>query len=374
MRRAGGGRARRTGRLHPAPGNRRPAPGRLLPFGDPARRTGAGAPAAGRDAAGSRSDDLGFGRRRAALRVARAGSRDWRSTSRRPKSDWKKHAELAQDKTAARMALAGFYHRRLRPADEIEALRSAEAFERGIAVAAAHALPPAVTTSLYRAWMARSPGEPEVYRRFLEYLTAQRDWPAAEKLLAEYAQAFPADQTFPVRARAALERRRGSPDRAIAVYDQAFRPLWPAELAKEHIALLAPESRAAQVFRARARPGGGESAGPRAGRAAVLLPSAAVQPGRGPARAERFPPAQGSAQGRLERGRVAGPGPPVRSGPQLRRSGAVLPRAVQPAGGRARGYRRRAGVAGQPAVERARTTGSLRRRRPVVLQGHRDRR
>ena len=153
-------------------------------------------------------------------------------------ADWKKHAELAKDQNAARMALAGFYHRRLRPADEIEALRSAEGFERGIAVAAAHALPAALTTSLYRAWMARSAGEPEVYRRFLEYLTAQRDWPEAEKLLAEYAQAFSADQTFPVRARAALERRRGSPDRAIAVYDQAFRPLWPAELAKEHISLL----------------------------------------------------------------------------------------------------------------------------------------
>jgi len=153
-------------------------------------------------------------------------------------ADWKKHAELAKDQPAARLALADFYHRRLRWGDEIDALRTAGAFERGIAVAAAHALPAAVTTSLYRAWMAHSPGEPEVYRRFLEYLTAQRDWPAAEKLLTEYAQAFPADQTYPVRARAALERRRGSPDRAIAVYDQAFRPLWPAELAKEHIALL----------------------------------------------------------------------------------------------------------------------------------------
>ena len=74
------------------------------------------------------------------------------------------------------------------------------------------------------------------------------------------------------------------------------------------------------------------------------------------------------------RERVAGPGPPVRSGPQLRRSGAVLPRALQPAGGRAGCYRRRAGVAGEPAVERAGTTGPFRRRRLVVLQGHRDRR
>ena len=37
-------------------------------------------------------------------------------------NDWKKHVELATNKTAAGLSLADFYHRRLRPQDEIAAL------------------------------------------------------------------------------------------------------------------------------------------------------------------------------------------------------------------------------------------------------------
>jgi len=36
--------------------------------------------------------------------------------------DWKFYAENAEDKSSARIALADFYHRRLRPQDEISAL------------------------------------------------------------------------------------------------------------------------------------------------------------------------------------------------------------------------------------------------------------
>lgn len=167
-------------------------------------------------------------------------------------ADWKKHAALAQDRAAGQIALADFYHRRLRPAEEIEALRAAQSFERALAVAAAHMLPARTTVSLYRAWLAAEPKQQAVYRRFLDYLTAQRDWPAAEQLLADYAKAFPADEVYPVRARAALERQRGSLGSAIAVYDQAFRPLWPAELAKEHISLLR-EARALRGYFDRVR-------------------------------------------------------------------------------------------------------------------------
>jgi Tfp pilus assembly protein PilF len=167
-------------------------------------------------------------------------------------ADWKKHAGLVQDRAAGQIALADFYHRRLRPAEEIEALRAAQSFERALAVAAAHALPAQTTVSLYRAWIAADPKQQAVYRRFLDYLTAQRDWPAAEHHLADYPIAFPTDDLYPVRARAAIERQRGSLEKAIAVYDQAFRPLWPAELAKEHITLLR-EARALRGYFDRVR-------------------------------------------------------------------------------------------------------------------------
>ncbi len=167
-------------------------------------------------------------------------------------SDWKKHAELAPDRAAGQIALADFYHRRLRPADEIDALRAAQAFERAIELAAAHALPAESTISLYRAWIARDAKQPAPYRRLFDFLIARHDWPASEQILADYTKAFPADDVYPVRVRAGIERQRGSLERAIAVYDQAFRPLWPAELAKEHIGLLR-EARALRTYYDRVR-------------------------------------------------------------------------------------------------------------------------
>ena len=40
-------------------------------------------------------------------------------------ADWKKYADVAADKIAARVALADFYHRRVRPRDEFNALAAA---------------------------------------------------------------------------------------------------------------------------------------------------------------------------------------------------------------------------------------------------------
>lgn len=98
-------------------------------------------------------------------------------------SDWKKHAELATNKTAAALSLADFYHRRIRPREEITALdtvarapspdsekliaapeqQSWRAFERIQAVIADQALPADFAAAEYRAWVARYP-ETTVYQ------------------------------------------------------------------------------------------------------------------------------------------------------------------------------------------------------------------
>src|SRR5260370_26718979 len=104
--------------------------------------------------------------------------------------DWKSFAEKFTDKPAAQLSLADFYHRRLRPLDEIKALwavaspppevaekltpaseqRSWSAFERIFGVIRAQGLPAEVSESQYRSWLARYPQEPSLYGRFLDSL------------------------------------------------------------------------------------------------------------------------------------------------------------------------------------------------------------
>ena len=91
--------------------------------------------------------------------------------------DWKLYVENSSSKTAAQLALADFYHRRLRPEDEIKVLsvvatrpaqanerftppneqRSWQAFERIFRIIHAQAFPKEVSTAEYRAWIARYP-------------------------------------------------------------------------------------------------------------------------------------------------------------------------------------------------------------------------
>jgi len=165
-------------------------------------------------------------------------------------ADWKKSTHPAD--------LADFYHRRLRPVDEIAVLdgigkspssaterltppseqQSWKAFERILGVIQEQALPGEFTVSAYRAWIARYPGEPSVYRRFLDYLKDKKQFEDAAKLIADYRNAFPADDTYPIQAAAAIAWKRGALEDAVKIYDRSFRPLWPPELVKSYFDLL----------------------------------------------------------------------------------------------------------------------------------------
>gem|GEM_PF-357868 len=187
-------------------------------------------------------------------------------------ADWKKSAALAKDPAAGQLALADFYHRRLRGADEVQALLAASAlpspaseklvapadqrawhtFQRVFPVIHDQALPPATSVAAYRAWMARYPGEAYVYTTFFQYLLQQKDFDTAAKLIPEYQKAFPADDVFPVKARALLEYKRGSVAQGLAVYEQAYQPLWPPELVQNYFDLL-KETHSLRAFLDRAR-------------------------------------------------------------------------------------------------------------------------
>lgn len=173
--------------------------------------------------------------------------------------DWKLYAEKAANKAAARGDLADFYHRRLRPQDEISTLRaigdsptlssekltppnqqtSWTAFERILGVMQAQGLAKESTIATYRTWIFRYPMEEQLYVRFLDYLVTQKEFDAANQLIAAYQRQFPTDEIFPVKAKALVEYRQSSLQQGMAVYEKSFQPLWQPELVKGYFDLLA---------------------------------------------------------------------------------------------------------------------------------------
>jgi cellulose synthase operon protein C len=157
-------------------------------------------------------------------------------------ADWKTVAQLTNDS----LPLADFYHRRLRPADEIAALDAVatpKAFQRAIDEAEAQLLPVAPQ---YRAWLAHDPANAALRKRLIRYLTDQRDFAAAESEI----RALPADPSNWLEEMH-LALRRGTVDQAIAVFDRSFQPAMQTATLKEFFDLLKAEGRlsdfAAQV-------------------------------------------------------------------------------------------------------------------------------
>ena len=187
-------------------------------------------------------------------------------------SDWRLYAAHAADPGEGKLELAGFFHRQMQTAKEIATLReigaapplAAErfakpstqrswiAFERILSVCADQALPADETRKTYEEFLTRYPDQPAVYARFFEFLLDEKQYPAAEGLIARFRSAFPGDAVFPIRAQALLEYRRGNAGAALAVYEHAFQPMWPADLLGAYFALL-KETHRERAFVAEAR-------------------------------------------------------------------------------------------------------------------------
>ena len=173
-------------------------------------------------------------------------------------NDWKAYVANSSEKNGAQLALADFYHRRVRPLDEIKTLslvaataalpserltaptqqQSWRAFERIFGVIEAQGLPKDASIAQYHAWIARFPNEASLYGRFLEFMVTQKDYAAASQLIDDYRKQFPGDQIFPIKAKAMVEYRRGSVREGLAVYEQTFQPLWDTQLVKSYFDLL----------------------------------------------------------------------------------------------------------------------------------------
>lgn len=194
--------------------------------------------------------------------------------------DWQAsviHSGAGPAKTAAQIALADFYHRRNEGTLEVSALETAaaapipaaemflaadqqtawRAYARALSVAQQQGLGEDAVVAIYRAWIARYPHEPAARAAHLKALLSMRRFDDAQRAIGDYRAAFPADNTFPLKAEALLALDEGSPDatqHALAVFDQAFEPMWDPELVRSYIELLsATHTEHAAVAAARER-------------------------------------------------------------------------------------------------------------------------
>ena len=173
-------------------------------------------------------------------------------------ADWKRHAELAADQAAGQLALADFYHRRLRPREEVTALlavgaspasaderftpvvaqRSWKAFERIIETAEAQAFPPSDFVRYLDAWRERYPAERSVHRKLFDFHMRSEEFGAARAVLARYRDDFPDDAVFPTQAEASLIEAEQSEDAVLDYYEREFQPLWPGNLIQGYLGAL----------------------------------------------------------------------------------------------------------------------------------------
>ena len=193
--------------------------------------------------------------RNAALYRLRANEDEMQADFTAAEADWKMYADLASDRGAGYLELADFYRRRARAVGEIGALevvgqspsdpyvppqlqREWNAYTRMLPVIKDAGLPLTSTATAFRSWIARYPKEQTPRREFVNFLSGQKQYAAAQTEIAAYDRAFPDDGFFPIEARANLAAKRDSDDAAMRVYDKAFRPLWPKELQDKYFALL----------------------------------------------------------------------------------------------------------------------------------------
>ena len=189
-------------------------------------------------------------------------------------TDWKKYADIAADKGAARLALADFYHRRLQPRDEFNALVSAslagvptserllppsaqrpwKILQRSVELVDQARLDPLLAVPQYNQWIARYPSEPSIYRDYFAFAIAHEHYEVASDAIAAYKRAFPSDEEYPIEATAELAAKAGSSARAIEVYDRGFKPLWPDSLMKRYFDLL-KQSNLLRAYLEKARAG-----------------------------------------------------------------------------------------------------------------------
>jgi cellulose synthase operon protein C len=194
--------------------------------------------------------------------------------------DWQAFVARSADgaaKTSAEYALADYYHRRNEGQREIAALEVAasaptttgesflpadqqtawKAFPRAIEVAHQQGFGDEATLAIHRTWIVRYPHETAARAALLKALLSMRRFDEAQRTIDDYRTAFPGDSVFPIKAEALVAFDQGTPqatEHALALFDQAFQPIWDPALVQTYIELLsATHTQHAAIAEARNR-------------------------------------------------------------------------------------------------------------------------
>ncbi|HEY2381759.1 MAG TPA: hypothetical protein VGK48_11330 [Terriglobia bacterium] len=181
---------------------------------------------------------------------------------------WKLLDSVSPDRAGNQIQLADYYHRRLQPEPELQALTSAEMLspatddplkaeteqrawklhERAQQLIQAEAMPAVSAIQDYESWIAKYPAAEALQRRYFEFLLSSGMIAKAEEVLKQYENAFPNDRSSIVHERARLAEKRGTKGGAIAVYDTAYDALWPEDLLNDYFKLLDDSHRSFEFY------------------------------------------------------------------------------------------------------------------------------
>jgi predicted Zn-dependent protease len=176
---------------------------------------------------------------------------------------WKLLDSVSSDRVASQIELADYYHRRMQPAQELQALTTAESrlpaiddplkpepqqrawqlHERAQLLIQAQAMPAAEAIRDFDTWIATYPKSAVVQQRYFDFLLDAGIIARAEQILNQYERTFPNDRVALVRQKTKLAEKRGSPGGAIAVYEASYDALWPKELLDGYFRLLVESHR-----------------------------------------------------------------------------------------------------------------------------------
>ncbi len=155
-----------------------------------------------------------------------------------------RYANLRPEGTDGLRRLAAFYHGRGLYTEEVRtlqrlALLTPSAAERQAVadrvseLVQKRALTGVDVADWYRQLIEQRPEDITFLKRYLERLVADDKADEALRALDMWQPKYPDEMRFFLELRARLYDRRGQRDAAVAVYDQAFDPLWPRAIARD---------------------------------------------------------------------------------------------------------------------------------------------
>jgi cellulose synthase operon protein C len=163
------------------------------------------------------------------------------------------HAEADWIAAGNKIELADFYHRRLEPEKEVDAiLASGGDYARAATVAHDAALSEAVRDRIYQAWISHDPADKNPLLAYFDLFVVAKNATRAQAIQKEIAGKFPTDTPLILDAEARVAGIDGGPLAALNTYDQHFDPLWPEDVRKRYFGLL-KEAHQLRAFQAKYR-------------------------------------------------------------------------------------------------------------------------